>query len=175
MGLSLTQHNSALFAAWFVYNSSGNPRWVVMPTGTWTSTTSFTGDLYSTSGPPSVNNFDPSQVSARRVGSATLGFSSATQGVLTYTVDGVSGTKAITPEMFGVPVRRPLGYADLWWNSWNRMGPSIAQQNRTLFLVCTSMAPSDSAVAHGAGDERQYVLGNAHRTRLRPRRSRRRI
>jgi lysyl endopeptidase len=136
-GLSVTQHNSALFAAWFVYNSSGNPRWVVMPTGTWTSTTSITGDLYATSGPASVNNFDSSQVRTQRVGSATLSFSSAANGVLTYTVDGVSGTKVITQEPFGVPDTTPTAnYADLWWNSsepgW---GLSIAQQDRTLVPV----------------------------------------
>jgi lysyl endopeptidase len=136
-GLSVTQHNAALFAAWFVYNSSGNPRWVVMPGGTWTSPTSITGDLYSTSGPASVNNFDPSQVSTLRVGSATLSFSSATRGVLAYTVDGVSGTKVITPQPFGFPDTTPTAnYADLWWNSSESgWGLSIAQQNRTLFAV----------------------------------------
>jgi lysyl endopeptidase len=136
-GLSVTQHNSALFAAWFVYNSAGNPRWVVMPGGTWTSPTSIRGDVYATSGPASVNNFDPSLVSTTRVGSATLSFASAANGVLTYTVDGVSGTKAITQQPFGVPDTTPtVNYADLWWNaSESGWGLSIAQQNRTLFAV----------------------------------------
>jgi lysyl endopeptidase len=136
-GVSLTQHNATLFAAWFVYDSNGNPRWVVMPGGTWTSTTSITGDLYSTSGPASVNDFDPALVSTQRVGSATFSFSNATNGVLTYTVNGVSGTKVITPQPFGAPDTTPTAnYADLWWNSQESgWGLSISQQNRTLFAV----------------------------------------
>jgi lysyl endopeptidase len=143
-GLSVTQHNSALFAAWFVYDSNGSPRWVVMPNGTWTSKTSITGDLYATTGPASVNNFDPAQVRTQSVGSATLSFSSATDAVLTYTVNGVSGTKAITQEQFGVPDTTPTAsYADLWWNaSESGWGLSIAQQDRTLVPVWYVYGPS---------------------------------
>ena len=136
-GLSVTQHNAALFASWFVYNTDGNSRWVVMPGGTWTSPTTFVGDLYATSGSPYNASFDPAGVSTVHVGSATLSFSSADAGVISYTVAGVQGAKAIARQSFGVPDSTPVAsYGDLWWNaSESGWGLSINQQYRTLFAV----------------------------------------
>ncbi len=134
-GLSVTQHTAALFAAWFMYETGGNARWMVLPGGTWTSPTTFTGDLYSTSGPPSTQQW--SSVTSQRVGAATLTFSNANSGLLTYTVNGVSGSKAIQRQSFGVPDATPVAsYGDLWWNSGESgWGLSINQQYRTLFAV----------------------------------------
>ncbi|MGZ5104866.1 MAG: trypsin-like serine peptidase [Usitatibacter sp.] len=136
-GLSVTQHNASLFASWFVYNTDGNSRWVVMPGGTWTSPTTFVGDLYSTNGPPYTAPFDAASVSTVHVGSATLRFSSADAGVIGYTVAGVQGTKTIARQSFGVPDSTPVAsYADLWWNAAESgWGLSINQQYRTLFAV----------------------------------------
>jgi hypothetical protein len=136
-GLSVTQHGSQLFGAWFAYNASGNPMWVVLPAGTWTSATTFTGDLYSTSGPPSTGGFDPSRVGSTRVGTATLSFANADAGVLTYTVNGVAGSKSIRRQSFGVVDNTPVtSYGDLWWNaSESGWGLSINQQYRTIFAV----------------------------------------
>jgi hypothetical protein len=134
-GLSVTQHTSAIFAAWFMYEAGGNARWMVLPAGTWTSPTTFTGDLYATSGPQSNQPWSP--VSTQRVGTATLSFSSATAAVLSYTVNGVSGSKAIQRQNFGVADATPVAsYGDLWWNSGESgWGLSINQQYRTLFAV----------------------------------------
>ena len=43
-GLSIIQHGGShqLYAAWYVYDSSGTPLWLVMPGGQWNSSTSFT-------------------------------------------------------------------------------------------------------------------------------------
>ncbi len=134
-GLSITQHGSTLFAAWFIYEAGGNARWVVIPGGAWTSATTFSGDVYYTSGPASGVPW--SAVSSQRAGNATLSFSGANAGVLAYTVNGYSGTKSIQRQPFGVPDATPAaGYGDLWWNAaepgW---GLSINQQYRTLFAV----------------------------------------
>ena len=134
-GLSITQHKAAIFAAWFVYESGGNGRWLVIPGGAWTSPTTFTGDLHSTSGPPS--NQPWSSISSLRVGSATLSFSDANTGVLTYAVNDVFGSKSIQRQPFGVPDATPVAsYGDLWWNAAESgWGLSINQQYRTLFAV----------------------------------------
>ena len=136
-GMSLTQHNSTLFAAWYVYDATGQPTWLVMPGGIWTTASSVTGALYSTSGPPSTGPFDSTHVTNTRVGSATITFSAADRGVLSYTVNGVSGTKAIQRQDFGVADDTPTGnYADLWWTaSESGWGISVNQQYRTLFSV----------------------------------------
>ena len=142
-GLSINQHSSALFAAWYAYGVGGTPAWLVMPGGTWTSTTSITGDLYATSGPPSTGPYNASQVASTKVGTATLTFSAADRGVLSYTVNGVSGTKAIQKQAFGVVDNAPVAsYGDLWWNSSESgWGISIAQQYRTLFSVLYTYGP----------------------------------
>jgi hypothetical protein len=146
-GMSITQHTSTLFAAWYVYGPSGSPTWLVMPGGTWTSPTSITGDLYSTSGPPSTGPFDPNQVTKLRVGSATIAFSAVDQAVLSYTVNGVAGTKAIQREDFGVVDNTTVtSYADLWWTAAESgWGLSVNQQYRTLFTVLYTYGPHGEA------------------------------
>jgi hypothetical protein len=136
-GMSITQHDSRLFAAWFVYGPSGAPTWVIMSGGTWTTPTSITGTLYSTTGPASTGTFDPSQVKLTAVGSATITFSTQTQAVLSYTVSGISGTKAIQRQDFGTSAATTVAsYADLWWTaSESGWGISVNQQYNTLFSV----------------------------------------
>ncbi len=136
-GISITQHGSTIFAAWYVYDANGRPLWVVMPGGQWSSSTSFSGDLYTTTGDDPTGTFDPASVVRTRVGSATLDFASLTQATLSYTVNGASGSRPLTREPFG-PVAAALStnYADLWWNaSESGWGLSINQQYQTLFAV----------------------------------------
>ncbi|HEX4779324.1 MAG TPA: trypsin-like peptidase domain-containing protein [Usitatibacter sp.] len=136
-GLSINQHSSALFAAWYAYAIGGTPTWVVMPGGTWTSTTTIQGDVYATSGPPSTGPYNISQVSTTKVGTATIALSGTDRAVLSYTVNGVSGTKSIQKQSFGTGDSSPIAsYGDLWWNaSESGWGLSIAQQDHTLFSV----------------------------------------
>jgi len=147
-GLSITQHNSTLFAAWYVYDANGQPTWLVMPGGVWTTGSSITGALYSTTGPPSTGPFDAARVANTQVGSATLTFSAADRGVLSYTVNGVSGTKAIQRQDFGVADNTPVSsYADLWWKaSEPGWGLSVNQQYRTLFSVIYTYGTSGQPV-----------------------------
>jgi hypothetical protein len=146
-GMSITQHDSRLFAAWYVYGPDGSPQWIVMPGGTWTSTTSITGDLYATSGPPSAQPFDTTLVTNVKVGTATIAFSAVDRAVLSYAVNGVAGTKAIQQQNFGVVDNTTVSsYGDLWWTaSESGWGFSIAQQYRTLFSVIYTYGTSGQA------------------------------
>lgn len=100
-GLSITQHAShMIFAAWFTYGPDGKATWYTMPGGTWTSPTTFTGTVYTASGPAFNGPFDKSQVVSVPVGSAALSFSDASNGTLAYTVNGVSDRKTITRQPF---------------------------------------------------------------------------
>lgn len=100
-GLSLVQHSAnTLFGVWYTYDAAGKPLWVVMPGGQWTSSSTFTGTLYTTAGPHQMSSFDPSLVRTNAVGSATLTFSGANNGTWAWTINGQSGSKAITRQGF---------------------------------------------------------------------------
>lgn len=95
-GLVITQHtNDIIFLAWYVYASDGKPMWYVIPSGEWTSTTTYAGTIYEARGPGLGVPFDPMAVKRTAVGSGTLAFSSFDKATFTYTVDGVTGTKSI--------------------------------------------------------------------------------
>ncbi len=100
-GLNLVQHPSrVVFGVWYTYELDGTPTWYVIPEGSWTSSTTYTGPLYATLGPSFTKTFNASQVQPRQVGTATLNFTSASTGTFTYSVDGVSGTKSMQRQAF---------------------------------------------------------------------------
>ncbi len=100
-GLNIIQHASRnIFAVWYTYGGDSRPMWFTVPGGTWTASNTFTGSVYATSGPAANAAFDPSRVAASAVGTATLTFSDANNGTWSYTINGVSGTKAITRQPY---------------------------------------------------------------------------
>jgi len=98
-GMAITQQASLMFLAWYVYDSSGKPMWYVSSNCAVTGS-GCTGKLYRTTGPALAPTFDSSKIQVFTVGSVTLTFSDADHGTLSYTVDGVSGTKSITRQVF---------------------------------------------------------------------------
>lgn len=98
-GMAIAQQASVMFLAWYVYDSAGKPMWYVASNCT-VSGTGCTGTLYRTTGPAFGPTFDSTQVHVFAVGSVTLDFSDPNNGTLSYMVDGVSGTKAITRQLF---------------------------------------------------------------------------
>jgi len=101
-GINLTQQSNILFGTWFTYDTTGKGMWVVMPDGVSTGPGTYTGKLYQTSG-PRFDAFDPTKVVVTEVGSATLAFTDPSNGTFSYTVNGVTQTKAITRQVFATP------------------------------------------------------------------------
>jgi lysyl endopeptidase len=100
-GLNLVQHASkAMFGVWYTYELDGSRTWYVIPGGSWVNANTFTGTLFTTSGPPFNGPFNPSEVEARGVGTVTLTFTDANHGTFAWSVDGMSGTKSITRQSF---------------------------------------------------------------------------
>lgn len=100
-GLNLVQHPSRqVFGVWYTYAADGKRTWFVMPGGEWTSSTTFTGALYSVAGPPPTTFFDPTRVRRTQVGTATLTFTDANNGTFSYSVNGTFGTKSISRFLF---------------------------------------------------------------------------
>jgi hypothetical protein len=138
-GISIVQHRDILFSELFIYDNAGNPQWVVMPGGSWNAAfTQFTGPVFIPTG-SYFGAYDASRHSVGpQVGTVTLDFAGHGNATLSYTINGVSGTKSITRIAFGPADSTPVGsYWDLWWGgtAQNGWGIAINQQYRTIFSL----------------------------------------
>jgi lysyl endopeptidase len=96
-GLNLIQNASrTIFAVWYTYGSDNKMTWFHVSSGTWTSANTYSGTLYATTGSAANQFFDQNRVTRNPVGTGTLTFSDANNGTWTFTVNGISGSKAIT-------------------------------------------------------------------------------
>ena len=99
--MSVTQHGDNIFFRIFVYDEDSRPLLFVVPGVTYNSTTSFSGAIQEATGPwfGSIPWY-PNMVIRTNVGKATLTFSDANNGTLSYTVNGITKTKVITRMVF---------------------------------------------------------------------------
>lgn len=98
-GMAIAQQGSVVFLAWYVYDLFGKPVWYVASNCT-VNANGCSGTVYRTTGPAFGSTFDPSRVQVFTAGTVSLSFSDANNGTLTYTVSGVTGSKAITRQLF---------------------------------------------------------------------------
>jgi hypothetical protein len=98
-GVNFIEQGTTIFATLFVYGQDQTPRWYVatMESG---GSTSFTGPMYSTTGPYFGGTFNANNVAVQNVGAMTVNFSSAYAGALTYSVNGVTVNKNIVRQSF---------------------------------------------------------------------------
>ncbi len=99
-GFNIIQHGTGvLFCVMFTYTAPNGPMWYVIPGGTWTSSTTFAGDIYQVTGTAaSITPFTGS--AATKVGSATLLFTSQGTANLTMNINGTQVTKAIEKQPY---------------------------------------------------------------------------
>jgi hypothetical protein len=103
-GVNLTHQGDVLFATWFTYATFGRGQWLVMSNGVRTANGIYTGPLYRTSGPPFDSTpWNPAAVTVAQVGTATFTFSGANDGIFSYSVDGIAGSKAISRMAYAAP------------------------------------------------------------------------
>jgi hypothetical protein len=103
-GVNVTHQGAILFITWFTYDATGRGMWVVGPRLERTTGNTFTGPLYRTTGPAfSANPWNPMNVAVTEVGTATFSFSSASAGTFNYTLNGITQTKNIVPQVFSTP------------------------------------------------------------------------
>jgi photosystem II stability/assembly factor-like uncharacterized protein len=98
-GVSITQQNRTLFAAWYTYAPDGTTSWYVMPGGAWAGN-SYTGKIYSTRGPNwFATPYNVSQFNAQEVGSVTFAFQDANNATMNYsfTAGPYAGTTQSKP------------------------------------------------------------------------------
>lgn len=105
-GVNIIEEGDTIFATLFVYDPQGRPKWYVASQLTQSGTTSDgtainSGELYEATGPYfGASSFNPAAVTRRRVGTMSFQVRAPGSAALTYTVDGVSVTKAVTPFAF---------------------------------------------------------------------------
>jgi hypothetical protein len=147
-GVNLVQQGTTVFATWFTYDTDGSGMWLVMPNGAAAGANTYQGTLYRTTGPwVNAASFDPAQVRANVVGTATFAFSDSNTGVFTAVVNGATVTKAITREIYGsaAPTCAVGGsagstpnYQDLWWQASGAesgWGLNVTHQGDTLMAT----------------------------------------
>lgn len=98
-GMAIAQQAANMFLAWYVYDSAGKPVWYVASNCA-VSGNGCAGALYRTVGPSFGPTFNPAMVQVITVGTVSLDFIDASNGTLTYSVNGMSGNKAITRQLF---------------------------------------------------------------------------
>jgi pseudomonalisin len=145
-GINFAHEGDTIVATWFTYDGSGAGIWLVM-TAPKTATNTYSGTLYSTTGPP-FNSvpFSPASVTAKAEGTGTLSFVDANNGSFAYTIEGISQTKTITREVFGTmptcatatgDLAAATNYTDLWWaspaNSESGWGINLTHEGTTIF------------------------------------------
>lgn len=125
-GINFAHQGDIIFATWFTYDASGKAWWLTM-TASKNAQGAYTGTIDQYRGPAfSATPFNPSSVVTTPVGNGTLTFTDADNGSFTYTVNGVTQTKAITKSVFANPVptctysaqanlSAATNYQDIWW------------------------------------------------------------
>lgn len=95
-GLALAQEGSVLVGSWYTYNQQGQPVWYLVPPGQWTGPTTYSTTLLRSTGSPLIGAvYNPALTNSVQAGTLILNFTSSSTGTMTYTVDGVSQSKAI--------------------------------------------------------------------------------
>ena len=102
--MNLTHQDDIIFATLFTYpQGGGDGVWFVASSMVKLADGSFSGDLYKTAG--SAFNANPvvptTGAQVTKVGTMTFKPSDGQNGMLTYTVDGIGVSKAITRQVFG--------------------------------------------------------------------------
>ena len=90
--------------AWFTYDTSGQPTWFFGPAVALGGDGVYRGALYRNTGPAFTGGtWNAAQVATAQVGTVSLAFGDVSNGVFNYTVNGISGSKAISRDVFADP------------------------------------------------------------------------
>lgn len=106
-GINISHQGDVMFATWFIYGANGQPTWIFLSRAerSGASGNTFSGVISQaiTGSPFAAVPFVPSTAANfRAVGNATLVFTDARSGTLTYSVDGAQVVKPITRQTIGV-------------------------------------------------------------------------
>ena len=149
-GINLNHQGDIIFGTLFTYDAGGSPLWLVMPAGALQSGSTYSGELYRTTGPAfDANPFTPIGAgNLTLVGTMTVAFSGDNAATLTYTFNGTPVAKSIQRQVYGTRAahcstitgsRAALAnYQDLWWvanGAESGWGVNVTHQDNILFAT----------------------------------------
>jgi hypothetical protein len=125
--VNIAHQGDVIVATWSTYDLNGKAWWIAMAAFKGAGNT-YSGTLYETRGPGFNAPFDPTKVTNTAVGTGTLTFTDSRTGAFSYTLNGVTQTKAITQFTFAAPVpvctfgsaippAQATNYQGLWWGA----------------------------------------------------------
>ncbi|HET9577117.1 MAG TPA: hypothetical protein VFP44_04775 [Usitatibacter sp.] len=183
-GINITHQGDILFATWFTYDAEGKGMWLVVPSAQLQPNMNdgggygysmgppvyeYMGSIYRTTGPAfNAATFDPHAVTVTAVGDADFQFTASGQATFSYTVNGVSGTKSLTRQVFATPPTcdwdgTPANFQDLWWRapagSESGWGLNIAQQGAVMFATWFTYGADGKGTWFVASDVRESAPG----------------
>jgi len=155
-GMSITQHGNMNFVAAYTYDLAGQPTWYVMSSCP-ISGNGCTGDLYAvTGGKPPTQPWAALDFSKAlsKAGTGTLTFSNADNGTFAFDIQGATGSKTITRQVFAAGGTPPaVDYTDLWWNAnESGWGVALTQQFGTIFATWYAYDDSGKAIWYVASN-----------------------
>jgi hypothetical protein len=99
-GASLIHQYGTIFATFYTYDAAGNPSWYVASACA-VSGSGCTGPLYSvTGGTNLILQWNAAHKAVNPVGTATFAFTDVNTGTMSFTINGVNGSKAIARSIF---------------------------------------------------------------------------
>ena len=101
-GVNITHQEDTLFATLFTYAPNGQPIWYVMSDGAKTGAATYSGALYSTTG-PAFNATPWTAITPNLVGNMSFTFTDGDTGTMTYNIGATTVTKNIKRQVFSVP------------------------------------------------------------------------
>jgi DNA-binding beta-propeller fold protein YncE len=158
-GMSLTQHGTMIFMAWYSYDQSGTPVWYVMSSCPVTGN-GCTGPVYKVVGGQALTSiWNGSGKVVSQVGTGTLFFTDNGNGIFNFTINGVAASKIITRQLFASGSSAPIDYTDLWWNpNESGWGVALTQQSGMIFATAYTYDAAGNAIWYVASS--CPVLGN---------------
>jgi hypothetical protein len=104
-GINFTHQGNIIFATWFTYDAAGKSMWLIAQAEPDAGGAGvYSGPIWTVTGTPfGVVPFVAGQTFSTEVGRVTLTFADGNSATLSYNVNGVARTKAITREVFAPP------------------------------------------------------------------------
>lgn len=154
-GMALQRQKDMNFATIYTYDASGNPTWYVASSCPVVAT-GCTGSLYSiTGGSPLTSAWSGSSLNVAPVGSLTLAFTDANTGAMSYTLNGVNGSRNIARQVFA---SAPVASSGSCNTSTAPVGMNYSQSGNTITVstngciampaasMCTPSSPQATGI-----------------------------
>lgn len=96
-GVAIGQQGGVFAGVWYTYTQAGQPVWYLINGGSWTSPNTYSSPLTRATGSPLIGaNYNTALFNPQPVGTVSITFTDASNGSITYNIDGVNQTKPIT-------------------------------------------------------------------------------